>query len=281
MAKKRKDKTASALLAIFGGFIGLHRFYLGQVGLGILYVLIPGAWLLSLIDATIFLTQDEDKFDYKYNRDLLTINYDNNYETDFNRRRQEEKRRRRIAEEEAVFRAEQIKKRRAGVPVNPNKGRKAAAKNEHKKNGIAKYKEYDFEGSIEEFKKSLQIYYQDVAVHFNLACAYSITEDTKQALFHLDKSVEYGFNDFAKIKEHDALAYLRIQPAFESFIQNGYRLEKQVDRPIEKTQSVPEAQKKRPQSEDLLEQLRKLGELKERGLLTEEEFQTQKEKLLK
>jgi len=31
---------------------------------------------------------------------------------------------------------------------------------------------------------------------------------------------------------------------------------------------------------DLLEQLNKLGELKERGLLTEEEFQSQKKRLL-
>lgn len=277
---KRKDKTASALLAIFGGFLGMHRFYLGQVGLGILYIFLPGAWLLSLIDATVFLTQDEDKFDYKYNRELLDRSYTNNYETDFNRRRQEEKRRRRIADEEAVFRAEQIKKRRAGAPVNPNKSRKSLAKNPHKMNGIAKYKEYDFEGSIEEFKKSLQVYYQDVAVHFNLACAYSITEETENALFHLDKSVEYGFVDFKKVKEHDALAYLRIQPEFEQFSKNGYRLKKQ-EKQREETVKAAEPQKIVGQSSDLLEQLRKLGELKERGLLTEEEFRVQKEKLLK
>ncbi len=278
---KRKDKTAAALLAIFGGALGIHRFYTGQVGLGILYIFLPGAWLLSLIDATIFLTQDEDKFDYKYNRDLLDVSYNNNYETDFNRRRREERRRKMIANEEAAFRAEQIRRRKTGASKKTTNPKRANPKtNPHKLKGIEKYKEYDFEESIEEFKKSLQIYYPDVAVHFNLACAYSITEEVESALFHLDKSVEYGFVDFKKIKEHDALAFLRIQAAFDQFSKNGYRLTKQPA-VKEMKQSVAEPQKIVGDSTDLLEQLRKLGELKERGLLTEEEFQLQKEKLLK
>ncbi|WP_205521193.1 TM2 domain-containing protein [Psychroflexus aurantiacus] len=39
-----KDKTAAGLLAFFIGSIGIHRFYLNQVGLGFLYLLF--SWTL-------------------------------------------------------------------------------------------------------------------------------------------------------------------------------------------------------------------------------------------
>ena len=35
---KRKDVTTGILLCFFLGGVGAHRFYLGQTGLGILYV---------------------------------------------------------------------------------------------------------------------------------------------------------------------------------------------------------------------------------------------------
>lgn len=48
-----KDKTVAILLAIFGGGLGLHRFYLGSVGMGIVYLLTAGlfgiGWLVDII----------------------------------------------------------------------------------------------------------------------------------------------------------------------------------------------------------------------------------------
>jgi len=35
----RKNPTTAVLLALFGGWIGAHKFYLGQTGMGILYLL--------------------------------------------------------------------------------------------------------------------------------------------------------------------------------------------------------------------------------------------------
>ena len=82
--------------------------------------------------------------------------------------------------------------------------------------------------------------------------------------------MELGFVDFEKIKGHDALAFLRIQDDFENFAANGYRLT-----PVPKTK-----EENIKATDNLLEQLKKLGELRERGLLTEEEFTIQKKKLL-
>ncbi|MFO7745549.1 MAG: NINE protein [Psychroflexus sp.] len=75
-----KDKTAAALLAFFLGGIGVHRFYLNQVGLGFLYLLFSWTFIpfiVAFIDFIVFLTMDKRSFDQKYNRDNLFQN--NNY----------------------------------------------------------------------------------------------------------------------------------------------------------------------------------------------------------
>ena len=158
-------------------------------------------------------------------------------------------------------------------PTTPRPSRSTRRKpksNPYKKSGIEKYKEYDYNGAIEDFEKSLAVDNTDVATHFNIACAYSIMENKEKAFFHLSKAVELGFKDFEKIKTHDALAYLRIQDEFETFVQNNYQLK----------EGAVAQQEKIAHQGDLLEQLNKLAELREKGLLTEEEFVLQKRKLL-
>ncbi|WP_027383388.1 TM2 domain-containing protein [Epilithonimonas caeni] len=65
-----KSKSTTVLLAFFLGGIGVHRFYLGQNILGLLYLLfcwtfIPA--LIALFDFFIFIFMSEDNFNYKYN----------------------------------------------------------------------------------------------------------------------------------------------------------------------------------------------------------------------
>ena len=267
--RKRKDKLVAAVLAFFAGSFGLHRFYLGQIGLGVLYLCFFFiSWIPAFIDAISFLVMDDEDFDFKYNRYTVIDNYKTERFDDFDARRAEERRR------NSKFEKQKERER--------NLGRQKVAKNNpHKIKGIEKYKDFDFYGAITEFKKALQVDYQDVAVHFNLSCAYSINEDKESAFFHLDKAVEYGFVDFDKIKNHDALAFLRIQPEYESFINKGFRLSVPTSN-LKVTPTVkPVVENKSNNSDSLLDQLKKLGDLRERGLLTEEEFSIQKEKLLR
>ncbi len=259
-----KDKTLAGLLALILGSLGIHRFYLGQTKLGILYIILLFTGIsaiLGLIDAVLFLTMNQEDFDDKYNTKEAS------YERTARRRATGQDRRR----------PPQSRRRPSSAPRRqpPVASRK---KNPFKLSGIQKYKDYDFEGAIDDFKKALAVDGKDIAVHFNLACAYSITEQAGKALNHLDYAVKNGFVDFDKIKEHDALAYLRIQDSFEEFVKNSYCL----DKPAKEEPTPPPVVMEEPSiSTDLLEQIKKLGELREKGFLTEEEFAAQKRRLLR
>jgi len=265
-----KDKNVAAIFALFFGIIGVHRFYLGQVGRGLFYLFFFWTFIplfISFIDAIVFFSMDKDEFDFKYNRQFVYPDYQRG-NTDFDRRE-------RRFREEAEYRQEQRRKRQERMARRSQPRPSSSSKpksNPYKASGISKFKEFDYDGAIEDFKKALSIEQNDIAVHFNLACAYSLTEENDNAFFHLSKAVEYGFVDFKKIQEHDALAFLRIQDEFDTFKKNGYRLIIEPTQTIE-TDVTP--------SNNLLEQIKQLGELKEKGLLTEEEFEMQKKKLLR
>lgn len=67
-----KDKTVAALLALFLGGFGMHKFYLGRIGMGIFYLLF--CWtllpaLISFFEAIMLLTMSQRVFDAKYNGD--------------------------------------------------------------------------------------------------------------------------------------------------------------------------------------------------------------------
>ena len=77
-------------------------------------------------------------------------------------------------------------------------------------------------------------------------------------------------DDFEKIDSHDALAFARIQPQWEEFKANGYTMTKKLESPKENLLD----------NDLLLEQLKKLNELKDKGFITEKEFSEQKKKLM-
>ena len=47
-----KKKIVALILCIFGGFLGLHQFYVGRIGLGVLYAFTAGlfaiGWILDI-----------------------------------------------------------------------------------------------------------------------------------------------------------------------------------------------------------------------------------------
>ncbi|HEB61864.1 MAG TPA: NINE protein [Bacteroidetes bacterium] len=267
-----KDKNVAAILAFFLGGFGIHRFYLGQIGLGIFYILFFWiSWFVGFIDFIVILAMSQKEFDFKYNQNFIRPDYLRGSDTDFDRRRnpyRNRNKREQYREEESRRRRRPSRRtERQERPKSPT----VSKQNPYKISGIRKYKDYDFEGAIEDFKKVLAVDSKEAAVHFNIACAYSIMEEGEKAIYHLSEAVKNGFVDFNKIHEHDALAFVRIQDSFDEFVKNGYLL-------IEEKKPEPLDILGNP---DLLSQLKQLGELRDRGLLTEDEFQIQKKKILR
>jgi len=66
-----KNKVAAGVLAILLGGLGVHKFYLGKLGQGILYLIfswtgIPS--IIGLIEGILYLTQTDEEFNAKYNQ---------------------------------------------------------------------------------------------------------------------------------------------------------------------------------------------------------------------
>lgn len=262
-----KNKKVAAALAFFFGIWGVHRFYLGQRFLGVLYFLmfffgmamvidgeeaplIAVPAILGFIDFVLFMAMPQEDFDERYNKKRL---------------RERRHGRRHYRRTEAYYN---------------NAQQSEPTGREYKKWGVEKFRDYDFEGAVDDFERALQFKYEDPATHFNLACCYSILEEPVKSFHHLDQAVSFGFNQLDKIHDHDALSYLRTQPGFDDFVRNGYRQRQELPSP---RRSFLEVQKPEPaleSSNDLLDQIKRLSELRDKGILTEEEFAQQKRRIL-
>lgn len=65
-----KDKNTAAILAFFLGGIGLHKFYLGQIGSGIVYLAFSWTAIplfISFIEFIILALMDKDEFNRRFN----------------------------------------------------------------------------------------------------------------------------------------------------------------------------------------------------------------------
>ena len=69
-----KDKTIAALLSIFLGGAGIHKFYLGQIGIGIVYLVLCWTFIPAIIgflEGLILLSMSEESFNKKFNKTVV------------------------------------------------------------------------------------------------------------------------------------------------------------------------------------------------------------------
>ena len=314
-----RDKTIAAILAFFGGIVGLQRFYLGQKGQGMAHLfffvlalsagpspftvmLLSLALIFGIIDAISFLSMEPREFDLKYNQAVAQSSGYGQTATaptaqaptrtlmnDRERRFRERQRQRAEREQERERRAKERNQQRVPPRDEAATQQRIARRDPgrpDRERGVRYFREYEYEEAITAFQKALEKNPRDVASHFNIACAYSVEEEADRAFYHLDRAVALGFDDFERIRTHDSLAYLRIQRAFPDFERNHFRLATATaepaaneDDPLTAT-AMPPLETEAPIHDELLEQLQRLAALREKGLLTEVEFTTQKRRLL-
>ena len=64
-----RSRLAAAIVAILLGGLGIHKFYLGRVGQGILYLLFSWTFIpavVGFIEGIIYLTMSDQGFEEKY-----------------------------------------------------------------------------------------------------------------------------------------------------------------------------------------------------------------------
>lgn len=276
---RRRKRIASVFLAFFFGVFGVHKFYLNSQGAGVFYIMLfvmsvniigfPVSFLLGMIDAMKLLMLTDEEFDHKYNTKGVRTGqrYDRGRRSKSRRRAEPDFRRKSSQKTFRTKRANRTERSRS------NLSKKMRKENAYIKSGITKYKDFDLQDAIEDFNKGLEIEPNNVALHFNIACAYSLLEKKDLAFDHLSLAVVNGLKDVSKIDTHEDLAYLRIQKEFEGFKNSGYKRDVKTSNP--RTSKASENQES-----DLLSRLNKLAELRKRGLLSEREFLMEKEKLI-
>lgn len=271
-----KNKTTAALLSLILGVFGLQFFYLGRIGLGVFMCMLTFfvhkpeiAAFIGFINFILFLTMGDDTFNKKYNKQSWKEQQRQNPQEQYAAQQQAEEQARQKAEQQRAQHqaAQQNREARARMrPTAPPQYQKpgkptVSQKEALKQTALAKYKDFDYQGATEDFGKALAIDPSDVAVHWNLSCCYSLTEQKELAFYHLQKAVEQGFKDYDKIKTHEALAYLRVQTEFETFARNGFKMTEEMEH------------------SDILQQLKDLTKRRENGLLSEKEFADMSRKL--
>lgn len=258
-----KSQKVAAVLAFVLGLWGAHRFYLGKKFLGIvnfvaffisLMATIEGEFpwflvalaILSVVDGILLSVMPQSEFDNKYNQGRPSK-----------------------AEMKAMKTAE---KRRTAEAAPANRKTRG---NLIIKDAFIAYRGGQYDMARKYFEDALQYDYNDPQTHFMLSCCHSLNKDAKQAYFHLASAVDFGFQEFEEIYHNEALTWLRAQPDFDAFVQNGYRQVAYLSTP------KPDLlDSKSYYDTTVLDKIADLGELLERGVISRDDFEVQKKTLL-
>lgn len=285
-----KSKTTAGILALILGAFGVHRFYLGQIGLGFLYMIffwtfIPG--IIALVDGILLLTMDEDAFDAKYNpayyhnrhqgggQTVIINQHGNGGNPTYSY--QQPGQQPNYGQQSAFGQAPPVYNQQPAPPTSA--GFEGPPRQDpFEAEGDRLYENYDFEAAITQYRRSLNVKSSNSDVHFKLACLYSIYEKSEEAFTHLQRAVDNGFTDYDRINSEDHLAFLRSQPEYVSFKANGYQREKSTR--VAATPPPP-ADDRLELNDNLLTQIERLAKLRDSGIISDEDFSKQKERLLR
>ena len=263
-------KDLAGFFAFFLGIFGVHRFYLGQwwrgaaqfVGFWTIIAILAengpemplpfilvGFILAPLITAIIFWATPYERWAAKYDPQALT------------------------APGYVLSSLDHPSWKRQRTP-------KQANLKDLKAEGVKYYRSGDYDLAMEAFSEAAELAPTDPVVRFNLACCYGLLGQYPDALRALEIAVTHQLPKPERIETHPALEELRSTDGYAQFRNNNFRqlrLTELVERTEQPTEP-PTAEEQVPA--DLLEQINRLRELHDSGILTQREYRTQREKLL-
>lgn len=120
--------------------------------------------------------------------------------------------------------------------------------------------------AIQKFSLALPFSDKSPLTKFKLAKLYSIKKDFENSFKYLKLSIQDGFGDFEQINHDIDLSFLRNTDEFKEFSANGYK----------NLMIKPETER----TPSRIDELERLSNLFEKGFLTQDEFEVQKQKLL-
>lgn len=262
-------KDLAGFFAFFLGIFGVHRFYLGQwwrgaaqfVGFWAIIAILAeegpemplpfilvGFILAPLITAIIFWATPYERWAAKYDPQALA------------------------APGYVLSSLDHPSWKRQRAP-------KKASLTDLKAEGVKYYRSGDYDLATEAFQEAVEQVPTDPVVQFNLACCYALLGQYPNALRALEVAVTHRLPKPERIESHPALAELRESEAYARFRENNYRQLRLTELPPVEQQVREEASGTEVPA-DLLEQINRLRELHDSGILTPHEYRTQREKLL-
>lgn len=120
------------------------------------------------------------------------------------------------------------------------------------------------ERAMQVLQSAIQQYTGNPSTYYNLACMYALQRMKNEAFHNLSEAVAKGYSRIEAFTSDPDLEFLRMQPEWAAFERNGYKMRDSHDLV----------------SSNRVEQLEKLAKLKSDGVLSQEEFEAEKKRLL-
>lgn len=280
----------ACVFAFFLGGVGVHKFYLGKIGQGVLYAVFAWSFipvLLGLIDFIRLAMLSQDEFDMLYNNEYVpftTPRAGQILPQNKNRTRRGDT---------VVFPNNRTQIRPAYNPARqkypPTSRPVPLNNNKVYKDGIKLFDDYRYREALEQFKIVFQTNSNNPELLFWMACCNALLEQKEELFHNLESAIKNGFKDFERIRTTDALAYFRIQKEYDAIEASGFvdwsapeqqedTMETDTARNVESTDNE-EVDAQPLSTDELLTELKRLGEMRQNGMITEEEFFQKKQKL--
>lgn len=280
----------ACVFAFFLGGVGVHKFYLGKIGQGVLYAVFAWSFipaLIGLIDFIRLAMMTQDEFDMLYNNEYIP------FTTPRNGQILPQNKNRTRRGDTVVFPNNRTQTRPANNPARqkspPTSRPVPLSNNKVYKDGIKLFDDYRYREALEQFKIVFQTNSNNPELLFWMACCNALLEQKEELFHNLESAIKNGFKDFERIRTTDALAYFRIQKEYDAIEASGFvdwpapeQQEDTVDTDIARHAESTDNEEVESQplsTDELLTELKRLGEMRQNGMITEEEFFQRKQKL--